>query len=228
MTHTLFIIEVNMIGSNVNGYRSAIWTARNCGENWRGMGTNERTKERLNEWANEKLKEWKELLTGLEEIIFGDGGRARLARVLELAENPLRDLLDAVVFFIEFEHVEFLGWERRWRWSWAPSHGASERVSKSELERGRKSLRRKIINVLHYLYCDSCFWWSNFCLSIPFFFQFQLFIPFCLSILHSHLSHHLHFLHFKFQNLIIHNTNLRWFHPFQNLFFFFNLFSPNI
>jgi len=45
----------------------------------------------------------------LEEIIFGDRGRARPARVLELAENLLRDLLDAVVFVIELEHVEFLG-----------------------------------------------------------------------------------------------------------------------
>jgi len=62
------------------------------------------------EWkrTNKKLKECRELLTSLEEVVFGDRGRASPARVFELADIPLRGLLDAV-FVIELEHIEFIG-----------------------------------------------------------------------------------------------------------------------
>lgn len=53
----------------------------------------------------------------MEEVVFGDGGRARpattSARVCELAENLPRGLLDVLVFVIEFENLEFLGRGRR-------------------------------------------------------------------------------------------------------------------
>jgi len=41
--------------------------------------------------------------------VFGDRGRARPARVFDLAEKLPRGFLDAVVFVIELEHIEFLG-----------------------------------------------------------------------------------------------------------------------